>query len=246
MTASGPYGDVHTDAFGRLEGSVPALRNTGERPTDGVVPLNGIWGVLTGIAAVVTLAGVQLYRRTGIGLSLVFGGSTANTVFVSVTLLYLNGKAPELRDMTDDRDELKEMLSSFVSSVFGDGAESGAGEAQRAATAALTNQALISGFVAVAAAVIALGIRNRVASVTGEAGEVSATYVAGEVLNRDPATEVGDVHGRKLDRDVRRERRRPGRKADQPNQAGRPGRERPPARRRRSRPADRVAAVTHQ
>ncbi|NKY60096.1 hypothetical protein [Nocardia flavorosea] len=168
LTASGPYGDVQADAFGRLDGSVPALRNVGERLTESVVSISGLWGILAAAAAVITVVAAWSYRMFGIGLPMMVGAGAANAVLVPAALLHINDKAPELRAMTEHHDELKTALGDFLGKFFGGGSESGADTAP-AATAALTNQALVCGLVAVLAAVLALSMRNSIRAGAGAA-----------------------------------------------------------------------------
>ncbi len=167
LKATGPHGDVRTDAFGRLEGSVPALRIFDEP----VASISGWWGALIAAAAAATLIGAQLHRLIGVGRSVAIVAAMANVVLVPVTLLYLNSKSPELKKMTEDHDDLKETLGSIVKSLFGDGSgqEPAAGAAQQATTAALTDQALMCCIVAALTAVIAVCIRRRAYSVDGAA-----------------------------------------------------------------------------
>ncbi|MGI5221502.1 hypothetical protein [Nocardia sp. CA-290969] len=184
LTASGPHGEVRSDAFGRLDGSVPVLRSAGERLTEHVVSISGLWGALAAAAALLTVAGLSLYRKSRAGLLLAIGAAAANAVFVPAALLHLDGKAPELRAMTEDHDELRTALGDIVDTVFGSG--SGVAATQQAATAAVTNQGLICGFLAVITAVIALGMRGPVRAAVVDAR-------AHEELSRRPtAHEAGD------------------------------------------------------
>lgn len=186
LTASGPQGDVQADAFGRLDGSVPGLRSVGERLTESVVSISGLWGILAAAAAVITLAAACSYRLFGIGLPAMVGAGAAEAVFVPAALLHLNGKAPELRAMTEQHDELKAAFGDLLGRLFGGGRESGAGPAQ-VATVALTNQALVCGMVAVITALIALSMRK---SIRPSAG---ATVVPAEISRPDPAVLRADA-----------------------------------------------------
>ncbi|WP_369023636.1 hypothetical protein [Nocardia cyriacigeorgica] len=158
LSASGPHGDVHTDAFGRLDGSVPALRIFDEP----VASISGWLGALIAAVAVLTLIAAQLHRLTGVGRSVAIVAAMANVVFVPVTLLYLNSKSPDLKKMTEDHDELKETLGTIVKSLFGGGEQPAADAAQQPVTATLTDQALICCVVVALTAVIAVCLRRRV------------------------------------------------------------------------------------
>ncbi|MFE3443448.1 hypothetical protein ACFXNW_10485 [Nocardia sp. NPDC059180] len=202
LSASGPYGDVHTDAFGRINGSVPALRIFGEP----VVSISDLWGMVIGATAAATLIGAHLHRIFGVGRSLAIAAGMANVVFVPLTLLYLNGKAPELEDMTKkDNDELKETLGNILNSVFGGGKESAADTAQGVATATLTNQSLVCGVVVAVTAAIAVSMRIRIRSARSEAEpqcEVSDGPAAGVPLQ---AHDGDDVVERKLEHQLHHE-----------------------------------------
>ncbi|NKY37283.1 hypothetical protein HGA13_30060 [Nocardia speluncae] len=180
LAASGPHGDVQADAFGRLDGTVPAFRGVGERLTEGVVSISGLWGISAAAAAVITLAAACMYRVFGIGLPAMVAAGAANAVLVPAALLHLNGKAPELGAMTDQHDELKTVLGDLLGTLFGGGRESGADTAQ-VATAVLTNQALACGLAAVLAAAIALSMRKSIRPITG------TVAVPVEVAAQDPA-----------------------------------------------------------
>ncbi|NEW51189.1 hypothetical protein GV792_14135 [Nocardia cyriacigeorgica] len=164
---------MHTNAFGQLDGSVPALRIYGQP----VVSISEWLGMLIGVTAVAALFGAQLHRMIGVGRVLAIGPALANAVFVPATLLYLNGKAPELKDMTNDRDKLRETLGSVLKSVFGGGAEPSVDTAQKAATAALTNQALLCGLIVAITAAIAVSMRNRIRSADSDAGSLDEVPV---------------------------------------------------------------------
>ncbi|MGO4613734.1 hypothetical protein AB4305_05385 [Nocardia sp. 2YAB30] len=163
LSASGPFGDVHTNAFGRMDGSLPEVDTIGYKPADYVSISNG-WGMLAGAAAVVTVVAAMLYlmlRIEAVSL-LAAAAGVATAVFVLATLLYLHDKAPELRDMTRHRDELAG-LGHILQRIFGDSEGSNPEATQQVATAALTTPALICGVAAVGTAVVALaGLRNQI------------------------------------------------------------------------------------
>ncbi len=177
---------MQADAFGRLDGSVPALRNVGERLTDSIVSISGLWGILAAAAAVITVAAAWSYRMFGIGLPAMVGAGAANAVLVPAALLHLNGKAPELHAMTEQHDELKTALGDILGKLFGGGSESGPDTAP-VATAVLTNQALVCGLVAVLAAVLALSMRKSIRAST------AAALVPAEVSRPGPAELPADA-----------------------------------------------------
>ncbi|WP_280462544.1 hypothetical protein [Nocardia carnea] len=185
LSASGPRGDVQADAFGRLDGSVPALRNVGEWLSGSIVSISGLWGFLAAAAAVTTLAAACSYRMFGIGLPAMVGAGVANAVLVPAALVYFNGKASELRAMTEQYDELKTALGDTLGKLFGGGRESSADTP--AATVVLTDQALVCGVVAVLAAVLAFSMRNSMRASTG------AAVVPAEVSRPGPAELPADA-----------------------------------------------------
>ncbi|MEU7767255.1 hypothetical protein AB0B25_19260 [Nocardia sp. NPDC049190] len=163
LVASGPSGDVRVNAFGWMEGSLPGLDGFGYQPASYADTISDGWGMLAGVAAAVTISTAMLSLAMGIeALSrLIAVSGVATTVFVLAALLYLHGKAPELRDMTRHRDELTgldDVLRTFVGATEGSSPEA----TQQAATAVLTTPALLCALAAVCTAVIALaGLRNR-------------------------------------------------------------------------------------
>lgn len=268
VRGSGPHGDVQSDAFGRLGGSVPGLRNVGERLTEGIVSISGLWGMLAAAAAVLTVAAACSYRLFGIGLPAVVVMGTANAVLVPATLLYLNGKVPGLREMTEFHDEFKTALGDVLTSFLAGTTSSTA--AQQVGTAALTNQALICALTAVLTAVIALSTGGLVRPVTGDTG-IPAESLRTDEVGHPSAGATGAPHAaeaaleqqlelvlqyaRQLpdavqyvyddEHSVRNERLLPRsestRRTD--GSTGTVGRERPTARRRRPRPANRTPAA---
>lgn len=221
LSASGPYGNVRTDAFGRLDGSVPALRIFDEP----VASISGWWGALIAAAAVVALIGAQLHRMIGVGRSVAIAAAMANVVLVPVTLLYLNSKSPELKKMTEDHDELKETLGNIVKSLFGNGdsgQEPAADPAHQAVTAALTDQALICCVVVALTAVISVCIRSRVYP-ADSAADVHDEVSAPPVVAAQPARaeDVDDIMDQVFERMVQHNHELLERRADDDDEAGR-------------------------
>lgn len=263
LAASGPHGAVRSDAFGRIDGSVPVLRSAGERLTENVAVISGLWGALAAAAALVTVFGLWLYRKSRAGLLLAIGAAVANAVFVPAALLHLHGKAPELRAMTEDHDEIRTALGDIVHTLFG--GDSGAAATQQPATAALTNQALICGFLVTVTAVIALGMWGAVRVAVTDA-QMSAAQVPSD--DRDLVRESSPVSEPRLELVVSPESRPLGRtepdRAEEQvcydedgkqrilpravprrgdTQLGYPRRERQTARRTRPRPVRRAATT---
>lgn len=212
LAASGPHGAVRSDAFGRLDGSVPVLRSAGERLTENVAAISGLWGALAAAAALLTVLGLWLYRKSRAGLLLAIGAAVANAVFVPAALLHLHGKAPELRAMTEDHDEIRTALGDIVHTLFG--GDSGAAATQQV-TAALTTQAMICGLLVIVTAVIALGMSGAVRAAVTDA-QMSAARVPSD--DRDLIHESSPVSEPRLELVVSPESRPLGR--TEPDRAG--------------------------
>ncbi|MFE7797643.1 hypothetical protein [Nocardia sp. NPDC057440] len=164
LSASGPAGDLHANAFGRIDGSVPELNTLGYAPANHI-SISGTWGMLAAITAVITLFAAMLYMVVRIeALScLMAGASVATALFVLAAVLYLNGQAPALRDMTKHSDAMATGLGSILRNFFGGGEGSNPEAAQQVASAAMKTPALICGLAAAAAAAFALAeLRNRI------------------------------------------------------------------------------------
>ncbi|WP_328412346.1 hypothetical protein [Nocardia sp. NBC_00403] len=164
LSATGPAGDLYANAFGRIDGSVPELNTLGYAPANHI-SISGSWGMLAAIAAVITIFAAILYliARIEVLSCLMAGAGVATALFVLATVLYLNGKAPELRDMTKHSDAMATGLGSILRKVFGGGEGSNPEAAQQVASAAMKTPALICGLAAVAAAALAIAeLRNRI------------------------------------------------------------------------------------
>ncbi|MFE3261828.1 hypothetical protein ACFXPS_41815 [Nocardia sp. NPDC059091] len=154
LSASGPTGSVKSDAFGRIEGVSGRRINWatgGYYETD----IGGTWAVLAVLASAVTVAAVVIYLRTRSStLSyLVVVSAVATAIFVLADLLYLSGKAPDLRAMTEDSRPVHG-LSGLIQQFLGnDRPDSGS---RKVASAGLDQAALLSGASAVAGAVAAV------------------------------------------------------------------------------------------
>ncbi|AVH22585.1 hypothetical protein [Nocardia cyriacigeorgica] len=217
LSASGPHGDVHTDAFGRLDGSVPALRIFDEP----VASISGWLGALIAAVAVLTLIAAQLHRLTGVGRSVAIVAAMANVVLVPVTLLYLNSKSPDLKKMTEDHDELKETLGTIVKSLFGGGEQPTADAAQQPVTATLTDQALICCVVVALTAVIAVCLRRRVYPADSGAGAYDEVDQPSVDSRSAHAEDVDDIVDQVFERMVQHDHELLERRAAEDDEAGR-------------------------
>ncbi|MEV6432217.1 hypothetical protein [Nocardia sp. NPDC051463] len=164
LSATGPAGDLNANAFGRIEGTVPELNTLGYAPANHI-SISGTWGMLAAITAVLTVFAALLYLTARIELlsCLMAGAGVATALFVLATVLYLNGQAPQLRDMTKHSDAMAGGLGSILRKVFGGGEGSNPEAAQQVATAAMKTPALICSLAAIAAAALAIvELRNRI------------------------------------------------------------------------------------
>ncbi|MFX0575923.1 hypothetical protein [Nocardia nepalensis] len=158
VSATGPNGTVSANAFGRIDGFTSSTWQSGG---SNVVSISGAWAVLTTMAVAGTVFSVVLYFRVrSQALSrLVMGTSAAAALFVLITLLYLNSKAPELRGLTESASH-----AGLFSWLFGNGMSSNLGPGEhRIASAGLDLGATLSAITACGAALAAaaMGLRKQ-------------------------------------------------------------------------------------
>ncbi|WP_067885479.1 hypothetical protein [Nocardia vaccinii] len=161
LTASGPNGRLRSDAFGRIDG---ATRSFDDWYSDGYSQpsISGVWAVLAILAAVVTISAVLMYLRirTDALSYLVLGSSLATAMFVLADLLYLSGKAPELRTMVQGEHGFGDGLGSLLGLFLGGGTSRYG--THEVASAGLDPAAMLCGAAAFGGAVaaIASGVRK--------------------------------------------------------------------------------------
>ncbi|WP_063036602.1 hypothetical protein [Nocardia pseudovaccinii] len=145
ISATGPNGTVTSNAFGRIDGFT-----TGSFQS--VVSISSTWAVLTTLAvAGAVVATVMYFRLRSRLLSyLVLGCSIAAALFVLAALSYLNGKAPELREITESANQ-----SGLFSWLFGNNSATDLGGEHRIASAGLDFAATLSAVTACGAALAA-------------------------------------------------------------------------------------------
>ncbi|WP_433524892.1 hypothetical protein ACQPZ2_07565 [Nocardia pseudovaccinii] len=145
ISATGPNGTVTSNAFGRIDGFT-----TGSFQS--VVSISSTWAVLTTLAvAGAVVATVMYFRLRSRLLSyLVLGCSIAAALFVLAALSYLNGKAPELREITESANQ-----SGLFSWLFGNNSAIDLGGEHRIASAGLDFAATLSAVTACGAALAA-------------------------------------------------------------------------------------------
>lgn len=161
VSASGPNGKVSANAFGRIDGFTSSSSQSGGQDA---VSISGAWAVLTAMAVAGTVFSVVLYFRVrSQTLSrLVMGTSGAAALFALITLLYLNSKAPELRELTESAAN-----AGLFSWLFGNDVASNLGLGEhRIASAGLDLSATLSALSAFGAALAAAAMGLRKQSIT--------------------------------------------------------------------------------
>lgn len=157
LSATGPLGTVSANAFGQLDGSVSTLHNFGDLPDE--AHITGLWGVLTGLAALVVLVSVWVYWYGGVGFSLVVGGSTANAVCVAAALLNLNANKAKLRLVASEHHEtLQDALRALGAQPFG--SQKMTADESASTTATVTQPALLCGIAVALTCVLVLTLRT--------------------------------------------------------------------------------------
>ncbi|WP_069159772.1 hypothetical protein [Nocardia altamirensis] len=141
---------MSTNAFGRIDRE--HLHAT--MPGNDYISLHSTWGMFAAAAALTTACAVVLYlgTRSNFFALLLVVGSAVTAVCVCAALLYLHGKAPELRDMTTTPpSNLTSGVRAVLHQLLGSG-----GQTQIPATAELAISAMIAGVSSVGTAIAAL------------------------------------------------------------------------------------------
>ncbi len=115
LSVTGPSGTIRTDAFGALDAD-SGIRDNWAGSGLQTLEISGGWAILTCVAALVAIVATVAYLRTRIALfahAVAVAGS-AVAVFVIADVLYLNGKAAELRTIADDNS-----VSGLVGDLLG-------------------------------------------------------------------------------------------------------------------------------
>lgn len=153
ISASGPNGTVTADAFGRIDGFT-----TGSYQS--VVDISSTWAVLTTLAVAGTVATTVIFFRVRSRLFsyLMVACSGAAALCALAALSYLNGKAPELREITESANR-----AGLFSWLFGDNAATDITGEHRIANAGLDSAATLGAITACAAALAAgaMSLRKR-------------------------------------------------------------------------------------
>jgi hypothetical protein len=155
LTASGPNGRLKSDAFGRIDGSAEGFADWTSSNGYYQPSITGAWAALAALTAVMTITAVilNLRNRSDMLSYLVPGSAVATAVLVLADLLYLSGKAPELRAAVEGDHGL---AGGLIDLILG-GSTSGFGTGNQVANAGLDAAALLGGATAVGGAVAAVG-----------------------------------------------------------------------------------------
>ncbi|WP_433711669.1 hypothetical protein ACQP2U_36290 [Nocardia sp. CA-084685] len=186
ISATGPNGTITSNAFGRIDGFT-----TGSFQS--VVSISSTWAVLTTLAVAGTVVSTVMYFRVRNRLLsyLALGCSTAAALFVLAALAYLNGKVPELREITESANHTG--LFSWLfggNSLFGDNSASNLmGSEHRIASAGLDFAATLAAITACGAALAAgaMSLRKQgftVRLISTPQSDVTATENAPEPSNQ--------------------------------------------------------------
>ncbi|APE36925.1 hypothetical protein BOX37_26680 [Nocardia mangyaensis] len=122
ITATGPGGRVRANAFGRLDGSTNYLTAWSQikSPT---AHITGLWALFASAALVVSIAAVLIHLRIRSDLldRMATVATVAAAVFVLATMVYLNSKGTDLKDMTTRRWDLGGQVGTLMAWAFGNG-----------------------------------------------------------------------------------------------------------------------------
>ncbi|WP_157106481.1 hypothetical protein [Nocardia arthritidis] len=158
LTASGPNGKAATNAFGRINASTRYLTVWSSTKPMPLAHITGFWALLTTAAIIVCVltAMINLRTRNKILERVTAISSVAVAIFTICTLLYINSKAPELKEMTSRRWDLGGQLGSVMSWVFGNDKLPFPGISEtRYSTSSLTLTALLACFTSIGSALAA-------------------------------------------------------------------------------------------
>ncbi|MEV5833985.1 hypothetical protein [Nocardia sp. NPDC052112] len=149
ISATGPNGTVTSNAFGRIDGFT-----TGSYQS--VVSISSTWAVLTTLAVAGTVVTTVMFFwfRSRMFSHLVLGCSGAAALFALAALSYLNGKAPELREITESATR-----AGLFSWLFGDNSPIDLAGEHRIANAGLDSAATL-GVITACGAALAAGVMS--------------------------------------------------------------------------------------
>lgn len=160
LAIAGADGKISTNAFGRITTTTSMVGLWSSSPPPSA-KVSGLWGVLAGVAVVVTVATVVLNLRARTKtLSRLAAGSTVSVaVFVVFALIYINGKGNDLRAMIGSgrpRD-MGTQIGLLIRTVAGNGQYPVPGlRTVSYASPTLTTSGIAAGATSLASAVVAV------------------------------------------------------------------------------------------
>ncbi|MGY2093476.1 hypothetical protein [Nocardia gipuzkoensis] len=158
LTVSGPNGKAETNAFGRINATTRYLTVWSSSKPMPIAQITGFWALLT-TAAIITCAltaTINLRVRNQMLARAATVASLAVAVFTICTLLYINSKAPELKEMTSRRWDLGGQIGSVMSWLLGNDKLPAPGISEtRYSTSRLTPMAILACFTSIGSALAA-------------------------------------------------------------------------------------------
>ncbi|MGY2008244.1 hypothetical protein ACW9HC_14805 [Nocardia gipuzkoensis] len=160
LTTGGPDGTIWSNAFGQTHISTTLVGLWSQKPP-AHSNLSGKWAILATIAIFLTVlaALANLWTRTETLARLTTGSAAAVALFIAFTLVYLNGKGPELRSMigSGPPTDLGTQAGFVIRWASGNGQYPLPGMRKvEFSTAKLTGSALLAGATAMFSAVAAI------------------------------------------------------------------------------------------
>ncbi|MET9030410.1 hypothetical protein ABZW96_33005 [Nocardia sp. NPDC004168] len=158
LTASGPNGKAETNAFGRINATTRYLTVWSSLKPMPTAQITGFWALLTTAAIIICVLTVviNLRARNELLARVAAISSVAVAIFTVCTLLYINSKAPELKEMTSRRWDLGGQLGSVMSWLLGNDKLPVPGISEtRYSTSQLTLTAILACFTSIGSALAA-------------------------------------------------------------------------------------------
>ncbi|ONM48813.1 hypothetical protein [Nocardia donostiensis] len=160
LMATGPNGKASATPFGRIDAATQYMDVWSSAGPSKTAKINGVLGILAAAAIIVTISAVVIYLRTRSEAMAKAAtiGSVAVAILVVVTLLYMNSKGAELKNMTVRKWDIGGQVGSLMGWAFGnsDLMLPGIRETQYVASATLTPPAMIAIAASLASAVAAV------------------------------------------------------------------------------------------
>ncbi|WP_040787219.1 hypothetical protein [Nocardia pneumoniae] len=167
LASGGPDGTIYSNAFGQTHITTTLVGLWSKSPP-AHSNLGGQWAILATIAIFLTVlaAVINLWARTEALARLTTGSAVAMAVFITCTLVYLNGRGPELRAMlgSGPPTDIGTQIGFVIRWASGNGQYPLPGMRKvEFSTAKLTSSAITAGATAMFSAVMAIAqqIRRR-------------------------------------------------------------------------------------